>query len=49
MERAPTQGLSLKKAANELHKQAKFIKEMTQVNPGKTLTDPWFLLNSLFV
>lgn len=28
MERAPNKGLGLQKAANELRKQAKFIKEM---------------------
>lgn len=33
---------------NDMNK-VKFIEEMPQVNPGKTLTDPWFLLNSLFV
>lgn len=49
MERAPSEGLSLKKATNELYKQAKFIKEMTQVTPEKSLTAHWFLLNSLFV
>lgn len=49
MKKASNEALSLKKAADELHKQGKCIKEMTQANPESTLTDPWSLLNSLFV
>lgn len=36
MASTPSEGLGLKKAGNELHRQAKFIKEMTQL-PQKKL------------
>lgn len=49
MKRASSEGFSWKKAADELYKQAKCIKEMTRANPESNLTDLWFLLNSLFV
>ena len=49
MRRASGEGLGLKKAADELHKQVKCIKETAQTNAESTLTDPCFLLNSLFV
>lgn len=46
MESTPSEVLGLKNAENELHRQAKFIKEMTQVTPEKT---DWLWVSSYFI